>query len=148
MSLRDKINQNPAIPAIGVIVALIVCGYFVIGQFSSGGSTPGKWTSYYTIDDGKTWFPDSRKVFPVFQRDGKNAVQAFVYTCDNNTTSFVGYLLKTELIQMQGFAKTATYVKRPGDAKWIDSESMAAAREIATVKCPSGVTGKPEMIKP
>ena len=31
MSLRNKINENPAIPVIGVLIALAVCGYFVWG---------------------------------------------------------------------------------------------------------------------
>lgn len=155
MSLRDKINENPAIPAVGVIIALAVCGYFLWGLIMAPKSGEVKGDFYYTIDDGKTVFADSHLPGQSFQKDGKDAVQAFMFTCDNDKTRFCGYLIKKGPPPARAGAAAASpdqgllinYIKKPGDTEWTPDTSFGKWNGIQNgVKCPQG--GEPIMVTP
>jgi hypothetical protein len=162
MSLRNTINENPAIPVIGVLIALAVCGYFVWGMIMApkAGELGGDWVAWYTIDDGKTVFADKHTPSQPFQKDGKDAVMALMYTCDNDKTRFCGYLLKKGPAPARAGAKNAaapadagpafmaTYIKKPGDTEWVPDTSYGKFSAIQRgVACPSG-TGEPIMVTP
>ncbi len=162
MSLRDKMNENPAIPAVGVIIILAVCGYFLWGLITSGPTGQVKGDFYYSIDDGKTVFEDSRPPGQPFQKDGKDAAMALMFTCDNDKTRFCGYLLKKAPPPARAGAKNAaapanaapeagmliTYIKKPGDTEWIPDTSYGKFAGIQNgVKCPSGA-GEPVPVTP
>lgn len=50
--------------------------------------------TYYSDDDGQTWFEDSTYKVAPFDHNGKTAVIAEVYTYDNGDKSFCAYLAK------------------------------------------------------
>lgn len=83
---RDWLNKHPGV-VIGAIVGLLV----LLALFWTTGGPPEP-QLYYTVDDGKTFFADKRQATP-FMKDGKEAVQAMVFTCGAEPP-FVGYLLR------------------------------------------------------
>ena len=164
MGIREKINQNPkqttAITAAIVVVALA----FILWQACSGGPGSGgviTTKAFYTTDDGKTFFVDSSSNIPPYQKDGKTAFRAQVYTCDDGKHKFVGYLEayslqdKAMLEQMAKAAQNKTappagypgyssqpMVKRPGDppTNWIPlaPQTTQMYQAVVQVKCPGG----------
>jgi hypothetical protein len=50
--------------------------------------------TYFTDDDGKTWFADSVLNIPPFDHNGKEAVFAEVYSYDGGSKQFCGYVAK------------------------------------------------------
>lgn len=49
--------------------------------------------SFYTVDDGKTFFVDRIQV-PPYRKGMSEAVGAMVFSCDGGATKFVGYLVR------------------------------------------------------
>lgn len=94
MGIRESLNQNPAITtgatAAIILVALGIIVYQLIG--GSAGTTSTTNQAFYTIDDGKTWFPDDINKVPPFEKDGKKAYLVFVWTCNGGKTKFPVYL--------------------------------------------------------
>ena len=158
MGIRETINKNPAqttaITAGIVLLAII----FIFWQACGGGGSGVVGKSYYTVDDGKTFFVDASNKIPPFMKDGKQAVRAHVFTCDGGKTKFVGYLEmytpqeKAMLEQANkgpnkgapvyaGFGGQAM-VKRPGDppTMWIPlaPQTTMAYQAVVQPKCPGG----------
>src|SRR5450432_2046533 len=91
MSIRQKIFQNPRV-GMAVAGVAVVIGIISISLQMRNRSVPGTVTeSFFTVDDGKTWFTDSAANIPPYDKDGKQAVRAFVYRCANGT-QFVNHL--------------------------------------------------------
>ena len=155
MGIRETLNQNPGITT-GVTAGIIVVALaLVIWQASGGGESVSSSSKiYYSDDDGKTFFADEvRKITP-FDHGGKEAVRAYVYTCDGGKTKFVGYLSRYtadfrarmekakgapggEAAMMEDAAIGGMEYKKPGDAKWARQMTPEAQR-IFDVKCPNG----------
>jgi hypothetical protein len=104
--------------------------------------------SYYTVDDGTTYFTDDASKGFSFDHNGQPAVQAMVYSCDGGSTKFVAYLrranpaggarppapgVSVQLAQMM----RGIQVKRPGVGNWVTIQGRASA-DILDVKCPGG----------
>jgi hypothetical protein len=147
MSIREKINGNPAVGiavAIGLIVVAVAVGAFSLNL--SHRSDPH--SGFFSDDDGQTYFKDSIYKFPPFDHDGKTAVAARVYT--DGKHNFVGYLerftatakkrLEEEynkgtpdssvtvinLMISPGIAIDGMEVKKPGpDNNWVPRSRMA-----------------------
>ena len=122
--------------------------------------------SFYTDDDGVSWFADDIHKIAPFDHGGRQAVRCFLYKCGN--TQFVGYLekypddVKSQLEAapkyVWGQPKTperaaatvdtygAELVKKPGDPTWVKSSDPEGA-SITAVKCPDG-KGVPNMVTP
>jgi hypothetical protein len=161
MSLREKITQNPRYGT-AAAGALILIGIMIIIMQTRGGAPPDSPTqAFFTVDDGKTWFADSVSNIPPFDKDGKQAVRAFVFRCADGTV-FVNHLERfkpqakqalenvnapapdqtghANLAAIQGAYTGGREVKRPGDAKWTDAGNFREAGQIMAVKCPGGGT--------
>lgn len=146
MTLRQKINQYPVVPILGVLIALTVCGYVIWGVISGPGvGLPDTWIAYYSIDDGKTVFADKRPPSKPFQKDGKDAYLALVYTCDMNKTQIVQALIKRTEEQFSPPGSTAkltrwvSYIKKPGDTTWVPETNFGKWSAIERgPKCPDG----------
>src|SRR5688572_220560 len=83
MSVRQTLNQNPAIAA--GAAAVVVLGAAVLVYFSLR-TTPTTALEtgtrrYFTDDDGKTFFPDYESNVPPFVKNGKPVYGAVVGTC-------------------------------------------------------------------
>jgi hypothetical protein len=164
VGIRETINKNPAqttaITAGIVLLAII----FIFWQACGGGGSGVVGKSYYTVDDGKTFFVDASNKIPPFMKDGKQAVRAHVFTCDGGKTKFVGYLESyspqdKQMMEnaMSGKAPPAAYagytgqamVKKPGMPQWIPLMPGTTQMYAATVQvtCPNG-SDTPERVYP
>ena len=118
--------------------------------------------AYYTVDDGATWFKDVANRVPPFEAKGKEAVRAYLFTCDKRKTKFVGYLLRFTAEEKAKLDATAgqplpdvktlgegVEVKVPqnGSGAWV-SQTDPAAAAILDVKCPDGTTDHLEPVMP
>src|SRR5690348_14692338 len=138
MSLRARLNRQPALAAGLVFVAISACGWVIWTQTAgaSGASVPN--TALFTVDEGQSLFSDQAGRLTPFDKDGKAAVRAHVYRCPDGT-EVVAYLERyTErgkavmeqyraeqkatpgqpppsLGQLAALGLSATEVKRPGD---------------------------------
>ena len=162
MGLREKMNENPSLTT-GVTIAIIVVAIaLIIYQFFTGGGaqTGAANKSWYSSDDGATYFSDDINLVPPFKgkKDGKEAVRAYVYQCKGGKP-FVAYLerytpeAKKRVEQM--LAKKAppmaeesgsgVEVKKPGAGnQWVKLLDDKAAA-IRNVTCPDG--GQPESVR-
>ena len=166
MGIRQKINENPAMTAAATAGIIVLAFIFIGWQACGGGGSTALLNdkAFFTIDDGKTFYVDAATNIPPYQKDGKPAVRAQVFTCDDGKTKFVGYL---EMYSMQdkamleamakgaqggAGAAPAPYVgfagqpmvKKPGapPAQWVmlGPQTSAAYQNVVTVKCPDGTS--------
>lgn len=101
---------------------------------------------FYSDDEGKTYFPDSvEKTFP-FDRNGKQAFRAFVYSCGETGKPFVGLLGRQaksnadRSIDPRYRPKNAlpqVEVKKPGEDRWVAFMSAEGQKLLLSV-CPGG----------
>ena len=163
MGIRQKINENPAATTAitGGIILLAVL--FIMWQAcgGSGGGTVNT-KSFFSADDGKTWFIDESTNIPPYKtKDGRDAVRAQIFTCDDGKTKFCGYLeayapqdkmMLEQMAKNQGKGAPASYmgytgqpmVKKPGapPTMWIPlaPQTTAAYQQVVQVRCPDGST--------
>jgi hypothetical protein len=173
VGIREKLNENPAITTgatIGIILlALIFIGY----QLFSGGDGPQiQTTAYYTTDDSSpegalaAMFADDVNKLPPFDKDGKQAYRAYVFSCDGGKTKWISYLqrytaeAKTKLeaaqknpqaegpAMMEMVYMTGIEVKKPGTGKWVKQENRPDSAGITEIKCPDGTLENIEAVNP
>lgn len=170
MGFREKINQNPALMGVAAVVVVLAAGWFLYTSMQPKNQPKTRTQAFFTVDEGKNLFADDINRIVPFQKDGKEAVRAMVYSCDGGKTTFVGYLQKytpeyVKVLEKQqaeaakliaegkpapasGGAAEAfgTLLKKPGQGEWMPSAGPGAA--IAEVPCPPGATGQLEMQYP
>jgi hypothetical protein len=157
VGIRETLNEKPALTTgltIGIIV--IACAFILYYAFSGGNQDAVLTKQYYTVDEGTTLFEDNPPKVVPFQKDGKDAVQAMVFTCDGGKTRFVAYLerlsddtrKKIESLKPSegGMAPEAAMilmegseVKKPHEGNWVKRNSPEG-QKIASVTCPNGGT--------
>jgi hypothetical protein len=157
VSIRQRLNDNPRIVAAVsgglVLVALIV----LIWPRSSGGSgkTPGVTKEFFSVDDGKTWFPDDAEKLPPFDKGGKPAYRVRIYRCPHGK-EFVSHLerysdddrkrmqmlIDTGKTRSMEFVQLGTSfeVKRRGGKDWVKltAQNTAKTSVLRVPKCPEG----------
>jgi hypothetical protein len=160
MNAREALSKHPGV-GIGAAVACVLLAVGIIFLQTRGNSTPseGDAKAFYTVDDGQTWFADDLMNLPPFDKDGKQAVRAFVFQ-GSDGKQFVGYLQRFTPEAKRAIEKISTpdpnrtgppdasgiqmaytvgrEVKRPGDAKWINGGEIQKSLQITKVKCPDG----------
>lgn len=153
MGLRETLNKNKTI-AYALAVLMVVGGGLVFWRTKpTVGERLDK--SFYSDDDGKTYFVDSIDTLCPFDHDGKKAVRAFVFSCPDGM-KFVGYLERVNdrtLAQLtakagqpdpdgtlQSLTNTGREVKRPGDPRWVPADSVAAQAIMTGARCPDGTS--------
>ena len=154
---RATLNRHPILTA-GLVLSLAsVCVFWSFHPRPSA-------KSYYSDDDGATFFAETTQL-PPFTRDGKEAVGAMVYRCDENGEPFVGYLYRytpdgkartqAMLDRHRGGPPIGMEVKRPGAGEWVpamdhrppkDGTTLGGS-EVTRIRCPGG-HGIPTMINP
>jgi hypothetical protein len=93
MGIREQISAQKIVPAAIAVVLMAVAVFILLQQFRQ----PAKANlsqSFYSDDDGQTWFADSAFQVPPFGHNGKTAVSALIYTYDNGSKKFCAYLAK------------------------------------------------------
>src|SRR5687768_1133376 len=90
MGVRETINEKPRLVAgIAAGVVVIACAFIALRMSNAGPGEPSD-KAFFTTDDGKTWFVDEATKISPFQRDGKEAVRAYVFDC--NGKPFVNHV--------------------------------------------------------
>ncbi len=141
MGIRDSINKNPGVTAGVIAVIVVIASLLILWQLGVFGADPDAGRAFFTVDDGKTWFPEDSKQLPPFQEGGKEAVQAHVYECPG-AEPFVVFLERytaegKAAIESGMTTGAGSEVKKPGDTAWV-SRSTPAGKKITELKCPDG----------
>ncbi len=160
MGIREKLNENPAITT-GVTAAIIVIALIFILYQALHDNTPKPQTeAYYSIDDGKNYFADDINQVAPFMKDGKEAVRAYVFSCDGGKNKWVAYLERYskesqkkildarakaddkqyDPMVMEEAAMNGLEIKKPGEGRWIrqNDPSQQRVQQILEIKCPDG----------
>jgi len=153
MGIRETMNKRPAIAAgLAVAIAIVAVG-FVIYQIKHSGPDSSV-TTYFTIDDGQSWFSDDAAKLTPFDKDGKQAVRVHLYKTPGGKI-FVGYMDKySDSVKKQIEGNRANHipsmdlldpenmlVKKPGaGSKWIGPRDPESEK-VRQVTCPDGSAG-------
>jgi hypothetical protein len=164
MNLRATLSDKP-IRAVAIAAGLLLVGLaIIVSQLRSASAPVSRSQAFFTIDDGKTWFADDAGKLPPFDKDGKQAVRAYVFRSAAGA-EFVNHLERFKpdakraieeankpdpnqkaagppkhLAAIQSAYTGGREVKRPGDAKWVGTGDFRDAAQIMAVKCPDGGT--------
>lgn len=156
MSIRETMNKSPLLTALFALVLIGVAAYLMYPTPEKPRRIPTQ--AYYTVDDGKTLFADKIGRQGPFDHEGKQAVLAYVYSCDGGDTRFVAYLERytdeyiqkmasTPATRPSGFGPPPGYgaeeiqarmVKKPGDAEWTMWASEKGQKIANSGACPEG----------
>jgi hypothetical protein len=144
MNVRESLNSHPGIGAAIAVVVVLAGGWMIYHQTRPEGEPPAMVT-FYTDDDGATWFADSPTRVPPYDHNGKQAVRCFVFQAADKP--FVGYLredtpelarrVNANLGSTNDELAAGMLVKRPGDKQWIP---MSDPRSQAIVSVGAGTT--------
>jgi hypothetical protein len=165
VGIRETLNKNPSITT-GVTIGIIVVALVAIIWQAMGNRpdmTPPR--TFYTTDDGKTWFDDEANKIPPFEAKGGQAVRCYVFRCGETGTKFCGSLerYKPEAAQkmadliknksedpmaMEQLQMTGMEIKKPGDAKWVNRNTPQAEKIMSDIKCPDGTQNNLEPVSP
>jgi hypothetical protein len=149
-------NENQAATLVVVFVVVAgALGFIYLRQRPPASTLSSK--SYYSEDEGKTWYVDDAKNIPPYEHNGKQAVRVYLYRCNGKV--FVGHLEKfepdaKEMIELKLKAGVPPLeaqirtigidVKRPGEETWFhadtgDMHETMALRDIIDIpRCPDG----------
>jgi hypothetical protein len=154
---REWINQHPNVSVAGCVAIAVLAIGVVVAEVMAGRhkypSAPPD--SYFTVDDGKTFFAASSDNIPPFDYNGQQAVHAYVYHCGNQT--FVAYMDRFtpryhDYVVAHGLTPEAERwgreLKRPGESKWVASGDLNVEAQYYNVKCPDGGGEEPQAIEP
>jgi hypothetical protein len=169
MGVRESIERHrgwsAGIAAVGILAAAV---FAFRATVPSPVAEARAAQSYYSVDDGATFFEAPADLVPPFEHQGKTAVRAAVFTCDGGKTRFVGYLerypaaAKRQIEAAQQALKNGdrnaappaaafaqVEVKKPGaGGTWVARSAGPAAAQILHVKPQPGSTGTPEPVTP
>jgi hypothetical protein len=146
LGIRETINQKSAV-SVTLIICVIIAGVVVIALELRGNNGKPPAESFFTTDDGKTWFVDSSSQLAPFDHDGVPAVRCYVFKC--NSGKFAGLLEKyndatrAHLVWMAQQVPPKVVldpppimVKKPGEQDWRniapDQEGMILMHNIAS----------------
>ena len=153
MGLRESLQKNPAVTT-GVAVVLIVLALVFIYFQLSGPSRPSAAAlnkTFYSDDDGATFFLDDSAKVPPFDHNGKQAYRALVFRCSSGGKLFVGYLQKVpddrkaqaeSIISTDpknvGQALAGMDARKPGEKTWVTGPKASEMTSYPKVNCPDG----------
>jgi hypothetical protein len=112
MGVREKINAKKSL-GYGLSIAFILVAASVLAYTQWPEHRFAGKTSFYSDDDGQTWFIDSIYKSTPFDHNGKQAYRAVIYSCENGKTKFCAYLMRD----------------RPEDKKRLDDAVAQAAQQ-------------------
>jgi hypothetical protein len=174
VKLRETLNNKLGRTGMMVVGGLLlVCVAVLVFSQTHGSGAPGgddHTRAFFTADDGKTWFPDDAAKLPPFDRDGKQAVRAYVFRSAKGT-EFVNHLERFKpdakrvleeasrspadtkappknLPAIQNAYANGREVKRPGDTTWISAANLRAAAQVMTLKPPDAAGGDAVPVEP
>jgi hypothetical protein len=157
MGLRETINDNSRLTITIVAIAAMLATGFVVMQVMAGRrTTPGKLPdTFYTDDDGQTFFKASGDNIAPFDHSGKKAVVAYVFECCEKR--YVGFMERynSDAHKLKSAGKSTREtdmfgreLKKPGSPDWIKAHDDLAASKVVDVRCPHGKNASPEPVVP
>ena len=168
MGVREAMNERRGLAVF--IVLVIIAAAIGFGIYQSKSERPidrleGK-GGFFSDDDGVTWFEADDQKIPPWDHNGKQAVRAYVFTCDGGKTKYVLFLerYKPEAKRILEQGKTAkpgsvtalstvamssmVEVKLPkGKGDWVSREDPRG-KAVTQIKCPQGKSCVPELVLP
>lgn len=144
MGIRERLN-HPASVVVVVVLFLLTLFLIWIGRDKESAAQTFINKSYFSADDGATFFVDDANKVPPFDHNGKPAYRCMVYSKDGGKTLFVGYLLRYSPDAKAKFEAAlksndpgksmhegtilaaSAEVKAPGQSEWVSATSPAAA---------------------
>ena len=166
MSLKETINKKPMLVSAVMLLIIAAAVYISVSSMrpNAARSYKASAAAYFTADDGKTFFvDDATKIAPFKTADGKEAVEAFVYSCDGDKDPFVAYMMRYTPEAKKGmeaarsrstvvegrrtyasmqdrdqvaFASTVSAeIKRPGDSTWVSVRDPKSSAKIREPDC-------------
>jgi hypothetical protein len=157
MGAREWLSGHPkAAIAIGCAMVVLTAGVVVAELRAQHHRYPsGPPESYFTVDDGKSFFAASSDNIPPFDYDGQQAVRAYVFQCGGHR--FVGYMERFstkyhDQVVAHGLSPEAMRfgreLKKPGDAKWVPSGDLRFEAAFTDIHCPDGSSDVPQAVEP
>jgi hypothetical protein len=157
MGAREWLNRHPNVAIAGGIVVVLaaigmIAGYVMASRHHYPAGAP---ESYFTIDDGQTWFSAPDDNVPPFDHSGVQAVKAYVFQCDGK--KFVGYMERFtpqyhDLVLAHGLTPEAVRfgreLKKPGQGQWRPSGDLKAEASFTDIKNPTGGSDVPVEVEP
>lgn len=161
MNIREGLNENRGVirAAAGVImIGVLAVG--IRGACSAGGSAGASSATskrFFSVDDGKNWFPEAASKIPPFEHQGKTAYGVKVYRCEHGK-EFVSHLERYDETDKKRFEEVAAKnpgavvdpmefmraaeVKAPGGKQWIrwSPQSQKQYQRTVEPRCPHGST--------
>lgn len=157
MGIREWSENHPRV-TYSVVGACVVAAIttVVVNVMASRHAYPSRPPdSYFTVDDGKTFFVATSDNYPPFDYKGQQAVHAYVFECSGKR--FVGFMerFNPSVKQMLDAGKPLTAemvrfgreIKKPGSTVWVKSGDLATEAIVVNVTCPDG-QGTPEAVEP
>ncbi|MEA2707811.1 MAG: hypothetical protein QOF78_412 [Phycisphaerales bacterium] len=158
MGVLQKLNENPKLGiGVGAAIIIIALGLFAF-QLSDGSTITAPTRAFFTDDGGKSFFKDDIAKIPPFDHNGKQALRADVFKCDDGH-EFVGLVYRftepgrkemeryladrpkdPEGALRRGIEQRRMQVKKPAadDKAWAANDEGYADGLRSTVKCPNG----------
>jgi hypothetical protein len=143
------------ISLVGICIAITITTVVVQVRAGRRAITTQEPDSYFTTDDGKTFFAASGTNVPPFDYKGRTAVHAYVF--ESGGKRFVGYVERftpeghKAMVENRASPATLMYgreLKKPGSTTWVKSGDLAAMAKVTDVHSPDGNSGTPEPVEP
>lgn len=149
MGVREALNRRPRLVAAATVALIAGAALWAALAMGGAGGKADHPLAFFSDDDGQTYFEDSVFRIAPFDRGGREAVRARVFTADGGRTRFVGYLEKyapeararfsaiegdvpRQLDLVEQLRGGGVVVKKPGQSEWVpgDSPQAAAVRKV------------------
>lgn len=148
LSIREKMDQHPKV--VGTTMAILTVIGLIAIIVELRGAIPLAPKSFFTDDNGKTWFRASARLHPPFQHDGRTAYRCYVYKTKQGK-EFVGYLQKwpqaaidlakhdpSKPMPHMTSLPTGSLLKRPGDKQWTNATPTEFPYFSSQLRAPDG----------
>jgi hypothetical protein len=169
MSVRESIDRYRKLVTVIAAVGIAFGAYLIFKSSAGPASQTMIARSYYTIDDGATWFVDDAQKVPPFEHNGKTAVRLRMYSSADGKKLFPGYLERyteearrriaaaqrgdreaagmqtgrTLISLMEELLTSGTEVKKPGSGgTWVRRSDFQASAPVLDVRAPDGAVAQ------
>lgn len=167
MSLREALQRHSAAStAVTLIVTILAIAYVI--YFLSTSRSPGAAAkqAYFSTDNGATWFADDISLLPPYDKDGKQAVRAYVFRCADGKP-FVAYLMRftpeakksleaaraansggLDAQLLLATERSQSEAAKPGTSQWVHAKDRQAYDQVTRLNCPDGNMAGLELVMP
>jgi hypothetical protein len=133
MGVRETLNKKQSVSVgLSILFVVLAAGIIVYSRMPEH-RFAGK-TSFYSDDDGSTWFIDSYYKSTPFDHNGNQAVHAVIYSYDHGNKTFCAYLMRHSAADKKriddAVADAARQGKPPSSVGLFEDKGIANDMEI------------------